>query len=332
MGLIVNTVACGMIGTSSSGTITQEKEENTAQNIPDESFLVPLSQSSMNVKLGNIAKADNVYVGLKYVRTMDYIPGASSILNGEIKEGHELLVAYFEVYNASNKTIVIRDSDIIMYTDSIQASDPDTVFYMRADGFKLLNSYELLPQTEANVCIAYDVLQGWQELKVYYDDATFWTLTQDEVSSEPYVFETIFNVENEKKETNEGDVIYSGEQTITYDGFQIYYENTYYDENKYAVFKFTVKNNEESTLDYEYVGYDMKAYHKNHYIGEADFSLDDNIDGYINVYDVDKIMPDMSAKIYIAFEMDPVDESGDYYMLYDAGYFVSDLKGEVYIK
>ena len=94
--------------------------------------------------------------------------------------------------------------------------------------------------------------------------------------------------------------------------------------------KFTINNTGNNPIDYSLAGYEMTAYQDNYYIGTASYGLDDKIDGYINIYNIDKIESGMSANIYVAFES--FESGGDLYMVYDDGYVSNDVKGTVFIE
>ena len=42
----------------------------------------------------------------------------------------------------------------------------------------------------------------------------------------------------------------------------------------------------------------MAAYQSNYYLGDADYGIDDIIDGYSNFYNIDTIEPGITTNIY----------------------------------
>ena len=129
---------------------------------------------------------------------------------------------------------------------------------------------------------------------------------------------------------NQCTVLDSGKHGIEYKGFEMYHkDNLIYGDVAYAVFKYTLTNTSDDAWDTNLIGYKMRAYQNNYLLNDATYTLDDKIDGFINIYNVDKIESGMSANVYVAFEVDDVSEG--LYMIYDAGYITSDLKGTVYV-
>ena len=73
----------------------------------------------------------------------------------------------------------------------------------------------------------------------------------------------------------------------------------------------------------------MRGYQNNYSLGDSSFALDEQIDGFSNIYSIDKIEAGMSANIYIAF--DAFVEDGDLYMVFDDGYIQNSVRGTVFV-
>ena len=74
----------------------------------------------------------------------------------------------------------------------------------------------------------------------------------------------------------------------------------------------------------------MTAYIDNYYAGTADYMVDEKIDGYSNIYNIDKIEAGMSANIYVAFEGSSKGKTA--YMIFDDGYISNTVRGKVYVE
>ena len=101
-------------------------------------------------------------------------------------------------------------------------------------------------------------------------------------------------------------------------------------DDEYVIFKYTINNTDSEKLDYSLAGYEMTGYQDNYYLGTASYSLDDKVDGYSNIYNIDSVEVGMSANIYVAF--DKLGTSGSRYMVYDDGYIANKVRGKVFVK
>lgn len=96
------------------------------------------------------------------------------------------------------------------------------------------------------------------------------------------------------------------------------------------MFEFAIDNTSDGQLDYGLAGFNMRAYRNEYLLPDSDFVLDDKIDGYSNIYNIDSIESGMSSDIYIAFEVP--DFQGSYFLVYDDGYIFDKNKGTVYLE
>ena len=108
------------------------------------------------------------------------------------------------------------------------------------------------------------------------------------------------------------------------------YDNVITGSKKYAVFEFTINNTTDSQIDYNLAGYKMRGYRNGYLLPDSDFILDDKIDGFSNIYNIDTIESGMCSDIYVAFEVP--DFKGDYCCIYDDGFIIGKDKGAVYTK
>lgn len=321
----------GSPSTSGSYNTTTDSADNssitseaTPTPTPD---LIVTTTDFKNMKVGDIGKVDDVYVGLSYVKKMDQL--TTALGEADFKEGYEVIVAFFDFYNCSDSIKNVSLDDITCYADGIQVEDVETYIKVQVDGIGQFYYVDLDAGTQMISCQDFEVPRGWTELKFFYKSKCIWTVKSDEVKTEDYKFSSVYKIDNSRSVTEIGTVLNSGQRRIEYKGFEVYHtDNILFGDEAYAVFKYTLTNSSDEAWDTSLIGYDMRAYQNNYLVDDATYTLDDKIDGFINIYNVDRIETGMSANIYIAFQVEDVDSS--LYMIYDAGYITSDIKGTVY--
>ncbi len=284
------------------------------------------SGKNTNLSVGDIGKSGNFKIGLQYVKRMNYLPTALGE-ETNIGAGNEVILPFFEAFNTSASQQQIRFDDITCYADGVQVGKVDTYIKVECDGIPQYYYEGIAGNAKVLSVRQFAVPKGWKELNFFYGSDISWTIKQKDARSENYKYKSLFANTN-RAVTRVGTSIYNGTHTIVFDGAQNYSKEVLRETRNYVIFKFTVKNTGSSALDYDLVGYDMAAYRNNSYIGEAEYILDEQIDGYSDVFDIDSIQPGMSAKVYVAFES--MLEGNDYYMIYNEGYISDDIKGSVY--
>ena len=295
-----------------------------------ESHQLPTVLDPMNMEIGEYGKVGNTYVGLAYAKRGAHTTMALGV-EEDITPGYEVLFAFFELYNDSND--ISRDytrGDITCYCDSIQVSAVESNFMFAEDGVEEYNSYELDGNTQAFAIVNFEVPKNWEEISLFCGSELAWRITSDEISDAPFDYKSIFNVNNKYETTNIGDAIYSGDYNIVFDGVQEYLPDDSFSDQNYVIYKFTVINTSPSALDYSLVGYNMRGYQNNYLLNGASYTVNDKIDGYINIFDVDTIQAGMTCKLYIAFEISEV--SGTHCMVYDVGYISNEVLGSVFLE
>ncbi len=325
------------IGNSSNSGISSSSGTTYSTPIKEtEKELFTVSSKSTGMKLNEIGKDKSFYVSVLGVRSSDKLETAVNNYSEEIPEGKEVLYIFVEVYNNSKKTENYSSDNISAYADSIQAEKPDTYFLVGIDGYKSMSSYKMDAGRKAMILKAVIVNKGWQELTVFANDLS-WKVTPEDVSNE-FSYKTVLDTKDASSVNKEGDVVYSGKYELVYDGFEFYtVTNMFIGDKVYAVFKYTLKNQGESTIDYSMVGYSMRGYINNRLTDDASYTLNDTVNGYTNVFDVDEIKSGMSSKIYIAFELEAAETNNistfeSVSMTYDAGYITSEVLGTVRAK
>lgn len=311
--------------TNESDQIAVPSEKDEAQQIQE----VPTAADPMNMKLGECGLVGNTYIGLAYAKRGAHTTMALGV-EEDITPGYEVLFAFFELYNGSDYvTCDFSNGDITCYCDSLQVSAVESNFFFKEDGITEYPSYELDENAQAFAVVNFEVPKGWKEVTLFLGSELAWKLTTDEVSDAAFNHQSIFDVKNEYTAANVGDVIYSNDSSITFDGAQEYFPESDSLGRSYVVYKFTVTNTSMSELDYSLVGYNMRGYQNNYLLNEAVYLLDDKIDGYLNVFDVDTIQAGMSCKLYVAFEIEELSEN--YRMVYDVGYITNEELGSFYV-
>ena len=311
---------------NSSGTNNTEKDisdvtdnETTVQTTAIETS-VPFtySDNQKGLSLGEIGKDGDFYIGLANVRISKNVQTALKIHSSDVPKNSEVVYPIVQVYNSSNDLNDFDYDSLEVYVDSVQANAPDTTYLSAIDNIVELNFSEIDCHRMAVSTDAFVVEKGWSEMTVFCGNIS-WTLKKDEVNTKTYEFQSLFNVEPDYKFTEVGSKIYDGDYELIYDGFKIHtFKHSLYGKLKYALFEFTINNTSENDLDYTMVGYRMRAYRNSFLLGAPSWSMNDKIDGYANVHDVDSIRPGMSAKVYVAFEVK--DSNGVFECCYDTGY------------
>ena len=317
---------------------SQEAEKDDSSHVDGESAdydesgiqTFTVADSFKNMTVGDIGKMGDVYVGLSYVKRASTLPTALGD-SDEIGEGNEVILGFFDFYNDSENRNSVKPEDITCYADGVQVAEvQDNYINIVCDGIRQLYSVEMDDYTKMITVQDYEVPSGWNELKFFYESECVWTVSADDVSEDDFEFETMYPVETTRIETEEDTVIYSGDYDVTFKGTSDYtYENSVWGDQDYVIFKFNVTNNSDAPIDYSLAGYEMAAYQDNYSLGESSYAIDEQIDGYSNIYNIDKIEPGMSANIYIAF--DTFVSDGDLYMVYDDGYIYNSIKGTVFV-
>lgn len=316
-------------------TGADEKTESTEASEPEKEEVndpgIETAASLNEMGLGDIGVKDGIYVGLSYVKRMTYLPTALGT-EEKIGAGNEVILAFFDFYNNENKSVSIAPEDITCYADGTQAEDVETYIKVECDGIKQFYREDVAEHSQMISVQDYEVPTGWEELKFFYKSECIWIISQDDVKTEPFNFESMYSdLVISRDITNEGDVIYSGDYEIIFQGVTDYvYNNVVYGDQPYTVFKFTINNTGSSAIDYSTAGHKMSAYQNNYYLGDAMITLDDKIDGYSNIFNIDSIEVGMSANVYVAF--DSFGDGGNLYMIYDDGYISSDYRGFVYVE
>lgn len=321
---------------NTSATSAHENSNSTAatQNVINETTEKQLpftvAGGTTNLSVGEIAKEGDCYYGLACVRSLDRVQTAIDNYSENISSSQEVIYPIIEVYNASSKENRFSKSNISVYADSVKGSDPDTYYLVGVDEIDEFQSYEVDAYKTALIIEAFVVDKDWSELTVFWGDIS-WKLTPDDVSTEPYYYNSLYNLSPDYSFTSDESKIYDGDYELFFDGMEIYqHENSFSGTTKFAVFEFTINNMSDSTLDYSLVGYEMRAYWNNLLLDSATYTMDDNINGYINVYDIGEVHAGMTAKVYVAFEI--TEESGVFECFYDVGYVNNERIGYVCVE
>ena len=214
--------------------------------------------------------------------------------------------------------------------DGVQVKDLESTFKVKVDGIRQFYTVDLDPETKVISCEDFEVPKEWTEIKFFYESTCVWTVHQEDVKTEEYVMNPMFDDYISMESTKEGDTIYNEKYEIIYQGYTFHTEkNIVWGDKEYVIFKYTINNTSDAVIDYNTAGHEMRAYQNGYSLGDASYSIEDSIDGYLNVFSVDSIEKGMTANVYVAFQVDNHD--GNFYMAYDDGYISNDLKGFVFV-
>lgn len=328
--------------TTAVGKETTEEETTTEETTTEETTTeatttteagpnIKVAEDQSNMKVGEIGRTDNVFVGLSYVKKMSYLPTALG-KETKIGSGNEVIMAFFDFYNHSDKSDSISPDDITCYADGVQVGKVETYIKVKCDGINQQHNAKIGGKTQMVSVQDFAVPKGWKELKFFYNSDCIWVVAPEDVKTEPFKFSTMYkDLEIKRTPVSDGTTIYDEDYEIVFKGAKDYtYKNKYSGNKQYLIFKFTIKNTGTETLDYSLAGYSMHGYQNNYFLGTADYVLTDKIDGFINIYKIEKIEPGMTANIYVAYE--GAAKGGNVYMVYDDGYIINKERGVVYVE
>lgn len=299
---------CGSVITD---TITGNDSEQEVEELPFE-----VAEDSTDMSVGQIGKYDeNLYCGLACVRVMDNVESEYTRqqlrnYNYEIPavfDDQEVIYPLIHVYNNSDELQFIGNSHISLYADSMQIEATEPEFVVFVDGIEIRKSNPIDSGETALMTSPFIVDKGWTEIKVFCESLS-WTITPDDVKTDPYTYESMFSSAISNEFNQPGDVIYSDLLEVTYDGCEIKSINS----RQYIVFEFTVNNRTNDTLEYRVGGTDFyinsRAYSNSRLLPGANHFMDDVISGYSNLYDSNvywhslEVHSGMTSRFYIAFE------------------------------
>lgn len=283
--------------------------------------------SFKDLKLGEIGKSGDLYIGLQYAKLSPSLP----TLNGKekVKKGNQVLLCFFEFLNSGSTDTTADPSEISCYVDGVQAQDVEATFKVRADGVDQYYNETIDPGCQMLSVQDFEIPKKWEKIELFFNSDCIWTLTPEDTSKEKYKKTTLFEVDNSKTVTQKGDIIYSDEYELTFKGTKLYHHKTYFNNDYYAVFKFSLKNTGDDSLDTSLFGYSMRCYQDNYYMGDASWALSKKIDKHTNIHSIDSIAPGKSADIYVAFKASKK-KGSKYYMVFDDGYISNHYCGSVY--
>jgi len=314
----------------SKHTQTSEEEKVEGEdNIADKEAQKEVEETAdyTNMSIGDVGRHGNIKIGLQYVKRTSYLPTALS--EEEIADGNEVILGFFEFFNESDSSESVDPDDITCYADGVQINEVESYIKVQCDGVEQFHNTLLDAGCQLLTCQDYEVKKGWSEIKFFYKSDCVWTITNEEAKEDSYNETVLISAENTNTDTNIDDVIYSDEYDVAFKGFELYEKDGVFGNETYAVFKFNIVNNGDKSLDAKLMGYEMRAYQDNFALGDAVWSLDDKVDNYLNIFDVESIEPGMSSNLYVAFEAK--NRESKWHMVYDDGYIMKHVCGEVFV-
>lgn len=290
--------------------VTSDSKETTASAIKTEN-------KKENLQIGNIIKDNNLYIGISYIKSLNYYQTALEYYSEKIDSDNEVIYIFFDIYNSSSNTKLLSE-EITAFADSKQVIKTNSNLYAGIDGYKEYSSYRLDPNTQTILLKSFEVKKGWNEIKIYYNSIYSWTVKPEDIKKEKFTGQSLYtNINYHKESTEMEKTIYNKDYCIKYCGFEVYDKKLAqkYDV-KYAIFKFNIENKSDLPLNFDLSGKYMRAYKNNYLLPSAEHSTD-KIGDYINFFDISTVPPEMSVNCYLAFEI--TSDSGEYCCVFDDG-------------
>ena len=319
----------GFLGSGSSDSKSSSSASSSSSKPAQAATYLADNPGEMTV--GGIGEYQDLHIGLAYVKTQSYLQTAIDYFKEEISSDHQVVYAIFEVYNPTDKTKSFSYSAIEGYADSSKAEGVDTIYKVACDNVKQLDSYPLAPKTRAYIVCDFEVPNSTAEMKFYCGNKNIWTVSSGEFAVDSFNDEQSLFASAEQPAIEHvvpDTVVYNDKYEIIYKGFTTYTDsNVIAGETNYAVFKFHLNNTSDEELDYSNVGYKMTLYRNGLLQEDCTYTMDSNIDGFINVFKVDKVRNGMGADYYVAFPVKYI--NGEMYLSYNTGWLTDELLFEL---
>ena len=263
--------------TEISNEITDNTIEKTTQE--NKSPLDKILASDMkNMKVGEVGKKDNVYFCLVHMKKSNEL--SHEVASSEYTdEQHEVLFAFVDVYNNSDKVVNVYENKFSCYVDNTKVERMDTWFYVVEDGIKDLNYNDIDPHTSELILLQYEIPKDCNEIKVYYESSCIWIEKYDVLTEEPYDGKRPLMQAQSFDNTPIGSKVYSGKYEMIFDGAEYYVDETFGDSKKYIVFKYTINAVTKTKIP---LGHYTRCYQNGYLINSADYILDTKVDDYNN--------------------------------------------------
>lgn len=275
-----------------------------------------VSWDSKEMPVKSIVQDGALYVGLNHVKVVDNLSTAFQGYTQPAGEGYEFLVVFFEVYNNSTDLLNFNTEDVSVYVDSSQVTGFTSNYQMKEDGVVELVNTDL----DSGRCLyyakAYKIKKDWGKINIFYKEFN-WVVEAGTIDATPFTKTSLYNAQVYDPMTVPGTQLYSDEYSVVYDGAQIIKPRSTAGIVR-VIFLYTITNNSKKEITFSNLGYNMRGYQDNHLLNIASYVVTENFNGYSNIYKLKSLQKDMVAKVYVAFDME--EESGDLFMVYDAGY------------
>ncbi len=309
------------IPTAENEEAVLSEEVNIANSVAMDDNAIPVVNKT-TYSIGDNVQIDGLIANLVYVKRMDYYP--SGLGEKEVTDGNEVILFFFDIYNSGNKGDFINQMSFKGYADGTLISDTDTIVGIVADDICQADlAYYLYPTTKAMDIIEFEAPKGWNKFNLFYsslDGEAAWEISSDEVSSEPYVFNPVINVDVQRTATHEGDIVYDGDDfRLTYLGHEsdahtdpIFVANPSY----YEYFYFRIDNKKDTKFRLGFRSIDLMAYADN-YAMDAAVPFGETRNNYYDIYHINEIEPGMSADVFAGFSKTILDpETNNFYVVF----------------
>ena len=289
----------------------EETVEETEATEPETVYPFPVNKTRLNLTVGEIAEYEDFCVGLAGVRMYqayestfegDYIYSSYIPV---IPSGQVAVTPILQIYNATESVQEFDDQLISLYVDNVQVSrvEPRSGNSYWVDGLQE-QIYTGLDAGESAVIVsAFNVDENWSSLTLFYGDIS-WTVSRDEILSEPYVYSSMFNQEPAEI-TDLGSTIYrNADYEIVFDGNDTFSSGL---RRPYLLFEFTITNLTDTMLQIEIPSH-MRGYYEHRLLDGSGSLIEEPVNGYNNIHtfysqSTLEIHPGMSSQVFVAFPM-----------------------------
>ncbi|MBR1798097.1 MAG: hypothetical protein IJ757_08865 [Clostridiales bacterium] len=288
-----------------------EETEATETEVELRSWNLPftVADGNYNLSMGQIAEGEGGFCySLACVRVLDDIETqVSSFYRYDLPSvdaGKEVVYPIIQIYNASDEVLTFKQQDSVsLYADSVQVTPINLDgYYFSIDGVQGSVQYNVDPGREAEIVFPFIVDEGWTEITVFCDNAS-WTFTQDDVSGDTYTYASVFNSNPDYNYVEPDTVVYQGSYEMIFDGIEV--DTTTYPKDV-AVFEFTINNLTDNMLTLS-LPLNMRGYQDLRMLTSTS-GLQDEFSGHVNAFNDDvwtdsviEIHPGMSSRVYIAY-------------------------------
>ena len=195
---------------SESATASSNNEQagaNVSETTEDGRPNIQTAELFKDMKIGAIGYVDDVYVGLSYVKRMNYL---LTVVGKEDKIGErkEVILGFFGFYNCSEERTYVDPLGVTCFVDGVQVENIDNSFKIECGGIKQFYNVYLNDNTQMISVQDFAVIFSCDEIKFYFESKYVWTITQNDVSTDDYECSSMYDFDIQREPTEEDTVLY----------------------------------------------------------------------------------------------------------------------------